>query len=188
MLDAPRLLLPRALDPSYPRVPPPNASRFPPPLRERSRPPMRSGPAAPDLLPKSPPLDRLLMPASPRLPRPDPPTPLLARLPPCLPSCCRALVWRLDKESPRVVPPNLSAVARSRYGAPPLCSGLCCHLSPPLAGRVEGRFPKFPPRLPPPRSPRLPPPAIGFAGRLPILFRLPPPMFVLRLKLLLRLT
>src|SRR5262249_12689104 len=40
MLEAPRLLLPRAFDPLYPRAPPPKASRFPPPLRERSRLPM----------------------------------------------------------------------------------------------------------------------------------------------------
>ena len=34
MLEEPRLLLLRALDPLYPREPPPNASRLPPPLRE----------------------------------------------------------------------------------------------------------------------------------------------------------
>ena len=51
MLDEPRLLLLRALDPSYPREPPPNASRFPPPLRERSRLPMRSGPPPSDRFP-----------------------------------------------------------------------------------------------------------------------------------------
>ena len=44
MLDEPRLLLLRALDPLYPREPPPKASRFWPPLRDRSRLPMRSGP------------------------------------------------------------------------------------------------------------------------------------------------
>ena len=44
MLEEPRLLLLRALIPSYPLEPPPNASRFPPPLRDRSRLPMRSAP------------------------------------------------------------------------------------------------------------------------------------------------
>src|SRR5580700_8297189 len=64
----------------------------------------------------------------------------------------RALDWRLARESPRAVPPNLSAVARSPYGAPPRCAGWCCQL-----------LLVFPPRF-------------------------PPVMFVLRLKLLLRLT
>src|SRR5215468_11089095 len=122
-----------------------------------------------------------------RLPKPVPPPRLLARLPPCRPICCRALAWRLASESPRVVPPNLSAVARSRYGAPPRCSGLCCQRFPPAPdGRVETR-------LPPARLPRFPPPAIGFDGRAPptfprfpppMLVRLPPPMLELRLKLL----
>ena len=116
MLEEPRLLLPRALDPLNPLDPPPKASRFPPPLRERSRLPILSAP---------PPPARLLTPAPPRLLTPVPPparllTPapprLLARLPPCRPTCCRALAWRLESESPRVVPPNLSAVARSLYG------------------------------------------------------------------------
>src|SRR5215472_335375 len=83
MLEAPRLLLARALDPLYPREPlepPPKASRFPPPPRVRSRPPMLFGPP-PDRLPPSPPPARLLTPASARL---------LARLPPCRPSCCLA--------------------------------------------------------------------------------------------------
>src|SRR5246127_5011157 len=139
MLEAPRLLLPRALDPLYPREPPPKASRFPPPLRERSRPPIRSAPPPLALFPKPAP--------PPRLPMPAPPPRLLERLPPCRPNCCRALACRLLRESPRVVPPNLSAVARSRYGAPPRCSGLCCHLLPPPA----------PPTPPPPRAPPPPP-------------------------------
>src|SRR3977135_1656910 len=133
MLEAPRLLLPRAFDPLYPREPPPKASRFPPPLRERFRLPMRSAPPPRAGLPE-PPLP------PPRLPIPDPPARLLARLPPCRPTCCRALACRLERESPRVVPPNLFAVARSRYGAPPRCSGLCCHRS------------LFPPPSPPPRT------------------------------------
>src|SRR6516164_3348094 len=110
MLEAPRLLLARALDPLYPwepLEPPPNASRFPPPLRDRSRPPMLFGP---------PPRARLLPPTPPavRLLTPPPAARLLPRLPPCRPTCCRALAWRFARESPRVVPPNLSAVARSR--------------------------------------------------------------------------
>src|SRR5262249_42177204 len=67
---------------------------------------------------------------------------------------------------PRVVPPNLSAVARSLYGAPPRCCGLCFQLD----------WPRFPP----PRLPRSPPrPGKSFDTRLP------PPIFELRLKLLL---
>src|ERR1700748_2958957 len=106
MLEAPRLLLARALDPLYPLEPPPKASRFPPPLRERSRLPTRSAPPAP------PPAARLLIPAPPpppaRLLTPAPPR-LLARLPPCRPICCRAPDWRLARESPRAAPPNRSA-------------------------------------------------------------------------------
>src|SRR6516162_595251 len=169
MLEAPRLLLPRVFDPLYPLAPPPKASRFPPPLRERSRLPMRSAPPPPGRLrAPAPPPARLLTPPPARLLRPPLPARLLARLPPCRPSCCRAPAWRLARESPRVVPPNLSAVARSRYGAPPRCCGLCFHLPsprpppmPPRPGCCDGRFPP------------------------PILLRLPPPMFELRLKLLL---
>src|SRR5580704_11673417 len=106
MLAEPRLPLERALDPLYPLDPPPKASRFPPPLRETSRFPTRSPPPPPALLLTPAPLARSLTPA--------PPPRLLGRLPPCWPTCCRALAWRLDKESPRDVPPNLSAVARSR--------------------------------------------------------------------------
>ena len=115
-LEEPRLPLERALDPLYPRVPPPKASRFPPPLREKSRLPIRSLP---------PPFMRLLTPAPPprlpipplllRFPKPPPsPKRLLDKFPPCRPICCRALDCRLAKESPRAVPPNRSAVARSR--------------------------------------------------------------------------
>ena len=152
MLEAPRLLLARALEPLYPLEPPPNASRFPPPLRERSRPPMRSAPPPP--APSPPPA---------RLPRPPSPARLLAREPPCRPTCCRALACRLESESPRAVPPNRSAVAWSRYGAPPRCCGLCFQLA-------------SPPRFPAPMLLRSPP---------LILFRFPPLMFVLRFKLLL---
>src|SRR5437762_1021310 len=110
---------------------------------------MRSDPPPPARLPTLAPPPRLLTPA--RLLRPAPAPRLLDRLPPCRPTCCRALAWRLASESPRVVPPNLSAVPRSPYGAPPRCSGRCCHLSPaaprsppPRTGWVEGRLP--PPR------------------------------------------
>src|SRR5262249_31314861 len=114
MLEAPRLLPERALDPLYPLDPPPKASRFPPPLRDRSRLPIRSGPPPPARLPRPAPPPRLPAPPA-RLPTPaPPPARLLARLPPCLPSCCRALACRLVRESPRVVPPNRFAVARSR--------------------------------------------------------------------------
>src|SRR5258708_39126298 len=103
MLDAPRLLPERALDPLYPlepRDPPPKASRFPPPPRVTSRLPMRSAPPPPARLPTPPPA-RLLTPAPPLL--------ALDRLPPCRPTCCRALALRLASESPRAVPPHLSA-------------------------------------------------------------------------------
>src|SRR6202007_2146670 len=141
MPEEPRLLLARALDPLYPlepREPPPKASRFPPPPRETSRLPMRSAP---------PPPARLPTPAPARLLTPGPPPLALDRLPPCRPTCCLALAWRLASESPRAVPPNLSAVARSRYGAPPRCCGLCFQLEspgrfpPPRAGCFDGRFP-----------------------------------------------
>src|SRR5215831_11234810 len=108
MLDMPRFELFRALEPSKPLFPPPNASRLPPPLLDRSRVPMRSGP------PPSP-EPRLLRPAPPaRLAPPAPSPRLLAMLPPCLPICWRALACRCARESPRAVPPNRSAVARSR--------------------------------------------------------------------------
>ena len=58
------------------------------------------------------------------------------------------MLRRFARESPRVVPPNLSAVARSLYGAPPRCCGLCFQLA-------------SPPRLPPPLLSRLPPPRAG---------------------------
>src|SRR5437773_7037200 len=122
-------------------------------------------PAPPARLLRPAPLARLLKPA--------PPARLLGRLPPCRPTCCRALAWRLDRESPRAVPPNLSAVARSRYGAPPRCCGLCFQLASPRPP------PPSLPRSPPPIPPRSPP-RFGSCDR-----RFPPPKFELRLKLLL---
>src|SRR5258708_40374754 len=124
MLEAPRLLPERALDPLYPlepREPPPKASRFPPPPRDTSRLPIRPAPPPPARL-AAPPAARLLAPA--------PPLRALDRLPPCRPTCCRALAWRLESESPRAVPPNLSAVAPSRYRGPPRRWGVVLHRSP----------------------------------------------------------
>ena len=47
ILEKPRLLLPRELDPLNPLEPPPKALRSPPPLRERSWAPIRSAPPGP---------------------------------------------------------------------------------------------------------------------------------------------
>jgi len=110
MLAEPRLLAARALDPSNPLDPPPKASTLPPP-RERSRLPLLAAPPEAD-----------------RVPAPAPPAARLLRLPPCWPICWRAPACRFANESPRAAPPNLSAVARSRYGAPPRCCGLCCQV------------------------------------------------------------
>ena len=54
-----------------------------------------------------------------------------------MPYQTREQFWRDYIESPRAVPPYSFAVARSEYGAPPRCCGLCCQLLLPL------------PRLPP---------------------------------------
>jgi hypothetical protein len=89
MLDEPRLLLPRALDPLNPRDPPSNAVRFPAPERDKLRLPIESGPPV-----RPPPRPE----APERLPKPLPPAPpilrsprllggLLVRLPPCLEIC-----------------------------------------------------------------------------------------------------
>src|SRR5262245_49810272 len=94
MLEPPRVLLARALEPLYPPdplEPPPKASRFPPPLRLRSRLPIWFCPRPPDRSPNPPSPALLLTPAPPRLLTPAPPGRLLARLPPCRPSCCLAL-------------------------------------------------------------------------------------------------
>src|SRR4051794_18351860 len=112
---------------------------------------MRSAPPAPPRLSSPEPLPRLPSTDPPaRLPAPPPLNPppdprLLARLPPCRLTRCCALERRCDSESPRALPPNLSAVARSLYGVPPRCSGLWLQLllPPPtpllLAGRLLTR-------------------------------------------------
>src|SRR5262252_5514915 len=97
---------------------------------------MRSAPPAEARFAKSPLLPAPL-PNCPGVPlRPVVPTApdrVLGRLPPCLPTCCRAPACRFASESPRAVPPNLFAVARLPYGVPPRCDGLCCHRFPALA-------------------------------------------------------
>src|SRR5947208_1692898 len=55
----------------------------------------------------------------------------------------------MDAEAPLLLPPKRFAVARSPYGAPPRCVGLCCHL---------GCAPPTPPT--PPTPPGLPTPPI----------------------------
>ena len=52
------------------------------------------------------------------------------RLP--LAPCWRAVAWRLLKESPRADPPYLLAVALSAYGVPPRWLASCCQLPPPV--------------------------------------------------------
>src|SRR4029077_2325619 len=86
-------------------------------------------------------------PAPPRLPAlPTPPgREVLPRFPPCRPTFRCAARWRLFNESPRVVPPNLFAVPRSPYGAPPRWAGLCFHL-----GLPEPPGPPIPPTPPTP--------------------------------------
>jgi len=137
MLEAPRELEERALLPLKPEEPPPKPPALLPLLDGMFRLPILSPPPPLDDLPLPPRLDALGDPD--RLPEPapersnDPPLsepdrfpappaerfadPALGdepRVPPCRPACCwRALAWRLDSESPRAVPPNLSAVARS---------------------------------------------------------------------------
>ena len=148
MLEEPRELLARAPLPLMPEDAPPNAlllvalpefgtCRLP----TRSPPPPRLELPAP-----APRLDASRVPA----PRSPPPGccrfPIPPRSPPA--GCCLAWFWRafacrFDRESPRVVPPNLSAVDRSEYGAPPRCCGLCCQLLLPLAGCWAGRLPRF---------------------------------------------
>src|ERR1051325_3163037 len=114
ILDAPRELLARALDPLNPPEPPPKA---PPPLdpppEDTLRLPMRSPPPPPRFAP------RPSAPPAPRFPAPDcwrPPRSIVPACAPCprLPNCpwfWRALACRLPMESPRAVPPYLFAVA-----------------------------------------------------------------------------
>ncbi len=96
MLEEPRLLLLRALDPLNPLEPPPKAFWLPAPPRERLRPPMRSAPPAPAArfaLPATP--ARLPGPAfPPKPPKPPPAAGLLLSFPPCRAICCRAPAWR----------------------------------------------------------------------------------------------
>src|SRR5688572_9801207 len=115
MLEAPRLLLERALLPLQPPDPPPNPPRLPidevlPTLRLPTRLPL------PPKLPLPPrlesPDERLLIPAPLRLPTP-PGRLVLPRFPPWRPMSRCAARWRLFNESPRAVPPNLFAVPRS---------------------------------------------------------------------------
>ena len=134
MLDEPRLLLERALDPLNPPLSP-NAPRLLAAAAPREIPRCRCG--------RAPPLRCRAAGRSPTL-APDPaaeiaaagpvarrrvvPTAPLRHVPPCRCTCCRAPVCRCESESPRAVPPYRLAVARSRYGAPPRCSGRCCQL------------------------------------------------------------
>src|SRR6516165_4592034 len=114
ILEAPRELLARA---ELPLVPPPPPRAFPreppPPPDDTLRLPTRSPPPPP---PRFAP--RSLVPALGRLP-PRSPAPPRSPTPPRLPAppCCRcrAFAWRFAMESPRAVPPNLSAVERLEY-------------------------------------------------------------------------
>src|SRR5260370_8995660 len=115
ILDEPRELLARAWFPLMPAEAPPNALRFVAlGVRDTSRLPTRSAP---------PPRFISLVPALGPAPRFD-----ISRPPPpagccrgCAPAFCRAFASRLAMESPRVVPPNLSPMARSYEWAPPRC-------------------------------------------------------------------
>ena len=163
MLEEPRELLARAPLPLMPDDAPPKALLFvalpefgtcrlptrspPPPRLELPAPAPRLGVSRVPA-PRSPPEPRLDVS---RLPAPrSPPGCCRLSLPPRSPpaGCCLAWFWRafacrFDSESPRVVPPNLSAVDLSEYGAPPRCCGLCCQLLLPLAGWLAGRLPRF---------------------------------------------
>src|SRR5277367_1602559 len=126
MLEEPRELLARAPPPLMPEDAPPKALRFVAlgdfgtcRLPTRSPPPPRL-----ELPPPAPRLDVSRVPA-PRLPPPGCCRfPIPPRSPPA--GCCLAWFWRafdcrFERESPRVVPPNLFAVDLSEYGAPPRC-------------------------------------------------------------------
>lgn len=157
MLEEPRELLARAPLPLMPDDAPPNALRLVAlPEFGTCRLPTRSPPPPRLVLPAPPP--RLELPAPPprldasRVPAPRFPPPGCCRsaTPPRSPPAGRCLAWfwrafacRFDNESPRVVPPNLFAVDRSEYGAPPRCCGLCCQLLFPLAGWLAGRLPRL---------------------------------------------
>src|SRR5205814_1285250 len=114
----------------------------------RPEPPLKLDPALPrDLSPTPVPLERLAN----ALPWPR----VLPRFPPCPPFRCRAPDWRCAIESPRALPPNLSAVARSRYGVPPRCAGLWLQLLPPTPPAPP--TPPTPPGRPTPPAPPTPP-------------------------------
>ena len=118
ILDDPRWLLARA-PPPLPLDDPPNALRL---LAlgefDTWRLPTRSPP------PPEPRFDCIV----PALGLPPPPRdPPRSIVPACGP-LPRAGPCRLAPDSPRVAPPYLLAVARSEYGAPPRCCGLCCQL------------------------------------------------------------
>ena len=94
MLEAPRELLARALFPLKPPEPPPK----PPPLALGLEP----------RLAELAPAERLLAVAPPEVRAPC----WLALAPPRA-CCCPALAWRVERESPRALPPYLLAVALS---------------------------------------------------------------------------
>jgi len=113
MLDEPRLLRERALEPLNLSEPPPNADSLPLP-RETSRCPTRSPAPAARLLEAAPARSRAAAPAwlarSPAAARAWPATPEVPTAPLCRAPC--RLAWRLAIESPRAVPPYLFAVER----------------------------------------------------------------------------
>ncbi len=128
ILEAPRERLSLAPEPLIPLPAPPNALLF-----------RALGVLGTERLPtRSPP-----PPPKPPLPRPPPPVPgrfiepawrfaprsMVPAVPRFIEAFCRrAFACRFAMDSPLVVPPNLPAVARSEYGAPPRCRGLCCQL------------------------------------------------------------
>ena len=136
MLEAPRELADRALEPLKPLELPPKPLALRPLLDGMLRLPIWSlsprfavapedprlaalGPALADRLEVAALAGRLAVPA---VAPPD-------RLP--APPCWRALAWRLLNESPRADPPYLLAVALSAYGVPPRWLASCCQLAPP---------------------------------------------------------
>jgi len=160
MLEAPRLLLPRS---ARSVVAPGTTSESIPvsrhPLRETSRLPIRSAPP-PDLLPTLPPLARLLTPH--HAPIAHTGSGAVARQIAALSAhLLSATGLAIGSESPRVVPPN-----RLRWNDLDRCAAAMLRncaatiaAPPPPAGRVTPGAANVA-RLPPPMSPRLPPPAM----------------------------